>query len=117
MILKYAKKSSSYGRNKNCKKFNGVRDQDVRNNSPKANMRKAIEYLLKHQQLWLPILELVKVKNLYSQTKNYLIQKNFTRLVKFQKKIVKAFDVSMILYAEHSFNVSTFTARTITSSL
>ena len=34
-----------------------------------------------------------------------------------QKDIVKAFDVSLILYAEHSFNVSTFTARTITSSL
>ena len=33
------------------------------------------------------------------------------------KEIVKAFDVSLILYAEHSFNVSTFTARTITSSL
>jgi 2-methylcitrate synthase len=33
------------------------------------------------------------------------------------KDIVKAFDVSLILYAEHSFNVSTFTARTITSSL
>ena len=33
------------------------------------------------------------------------------------KEIVEAFDVSMILYAEHSFNVSTFTARTITSSL
>ena len=34
-----------------------------------------------------------------------------------KKEIVEAFDVSMILYAEHSFNVSTFTARTITSSL
>ena len=34
-----------------------------------------------------------------------------------KKEIVDAFDVSMILYAEHSFNVSTFTARTITSSL
>ena len=33
------------------------------------------------------------------------------------KEIVKAFDVSLILYEEHSFNVSTFTARTITSSL
>ncbi len=31
--------------------------------------------------------------------------------------VVKAFDVSMILYAEHSFNASTFTARVITSSL
>ena len=34
-----------------------------------------------------------------------------------KKEIVKAFDVSLMLYAEHSFNVSTFTARTITSSL
>ncbi|WP_448003694.1 bifunctional 2-methylcitrate synthase/citrate synthase [Agromyces bauzanensis] len=31
--------------------------------------------------------------------------------------VVKAFDVSMILYAEHSFNASTFTARVITSTL
>ncbi|MFB2579823.1 bifunctional 2-methylcitrate synthase/citrate synthase [Herbiconiux sp. P15] len=31
--------------------------------------------------------------------------------------VVKAFDVSMILYAEHSFNASTFTARVVTSTL
>jgi 2-methylcitrate synthase len=33
------------------------------------------------------------------------------------KEVVKAFDVSMILYAEHSFNASTFTTRVITSTL
>ncbi|MDB5274511.1 MAG: 2-methylcitrate synthase [Chitinophagaceae bacterium] len=32
-------------------------------------------------------------------------------------EVVKAFDVSMILYAEHSFNASTFTTRVITSTL
>src|ERR1700710_2800529 len=31
--------------------------------------------------------------------------------------VVGAFDVSMILYAEHSFNASTFTARVVTSTL
>jgi len=31
-------------------------------------------------------------------------------------EIVKCFDISMTLYAEHSFNASTFTARTIASS-
>ena len=31
--------------------------------------------------------------------------------------VVNAFDVSMVLYAEHSFNASTFTARVITSTL
>jgi 2-methylcitrate synthase len=31
--------------------------------------------------------------------------------------VVTAFDVSMVLYAEHSFNASTFTARVVTSTL
>ena len=31
--------------------------------------------------------------------------------------VVNAFDVSMILYAEHSFNASTFTARVVASTL
>ncbi|MEM9899668.1 MAG: citrate/2-methylcitrate synthase, partial [Pseudomonadota bacterium] len=31
-------------------------------------------------------------------------------------EIIKCFDISMTLYAEHSFNASTFTARTIASS-
>jgi 2-methylcitrate synthase/citrate synthase II len=33
------------------------------------------------------------------------------------KEVVSAFEVSLILYAEHSFNASTFTARVITSTL
>ncbi len=32
------------------------------------------------------------------------------------KEIIKAFDVSLILYAEHSFNASTFATRVITST-
>lgn len=34
-----------------------------------------------------------------------------------EPEIIEAFNTSLILYAEHSFNVSTFTARTIASSL
>lgn len=34
-----------------------------------------------------------------------------------EEVVVSAFDVSMILYAEHSFNASTFTARVIASTL
>ena len=34
-----------------------------------------------------------------------------------EPEIVRAFDVSLILYAEHSFNASTFTARVVTSTL
>jgi 2-methylcitrate synthase len=32
------------------------------------------------------------------------------------RRVVKAFDVSMILYAEHGFNASTFAARVVTST-
>ncbi|OZD01383.1 2-methylcitrate synthase [Rhodococcus sp. 06-235-1A] len=34
-----------------------------------------------------------------------------------ESEIVKAFEVSLILYAEHSFNASTFAARVVTSTL
>jgi 2-methylcitrate synthase len=33
------------------------------------------------------------------------------------KEVVKAFDVSLILYAEHGFNASTFTTRVVTSTM
>jgi len=33
-----------------------------------------------------------------------------------EPEVLKAFDVSMILYAEHTFNASTYTARLVTSS-
>ncbi len=32
-------------------------------------------------------------------------------------EVLKAFEVSMVLYAEHSFNASTFTARVVTSTM
>ena len=34
-----------------------------------------------------------------------------------EEEIVRCFEISLILYAEHSFNASTFTARVITSTL
>ncbi|BBM88927.1 2-methylcitrate synthase [Spirochaetota bacterium] len=51
---------------------------------------------------------------------NLSMSENFFKMV-FGKipdpPLVRAFDVSLILYAEHSFNASTFTARIITSTL
>jgi 2-methylcitrate synthase len=34
-----------------------------------------------------------------------------------EPEVLKAFEVSMVLYAEHSFNASTFTARVVTSTM
>ena len=60
------------------------------------------------------------LKKIIAPKKNLSFSENFFHMCFGkvpEKEIVKAFDVSLILYAEHSFNVSTFTARTITSSL
>ena len=71
----------------------GLEDKETTDSTPEANMRKALR--------------------IFAKTPTALAA--FYRIRKGKK--VKAFDVSLILYAEHSFNVSTFTARTITSSL
>lgn len=34
-----------------------------------------------------------------------------------EPEVVRCFEISMVLYAEHSFNASTFTARVVTSTL
>ena len=61
-----------------------------------------------------------KGKKIISPSNKLSFAENFFKMMFGKvpdKEIVRAFDISLILYAEHSFNVSTFTARTITSSL
>ena len=97
-----------------------LEDKETRNNSPKANMRKAIRIFAKTPIALAAFFRSRKGKKIIAPKKNLSFSENFFHMC-FEKvpgkEIVKAFDVSLILYAEHSFNVSTFTARTITSSL
>ena len=98
----------------------GLEDKETKNNSPKANLRKAIRILAKTPTALAAFYRLRKGKKIISPNKKLTFSENFFHMCFSKvpnKEIVKAFDVSLILYAEHSFNVSTFTARTITSSL
>ncbi|NMN67838.1 citrate synthase [Candidatus Pelagibacter ubique] len=98
----------------------GLEDKETKDNSPKANLRKAIRILAKTPTALSAFYRLRKGKKTISPKKNLSFSENFFHMCFGKvpnKEIVKAFDVSLILYAEHSFNVSTFTARTITSSL
>ena len=98
----------------------GLEDKDTSNNSPTANMKKAIRIFAKTPTAIAAFFRARKGKNVIPAKKGLSFSENFFYMCfgKVPKKeIVKAFDVSLILYAEHSFNVSTFTARTITSSL
>ena len=97
-----------------------LEDKDTKNNSPEANMRKAIRIFAKTPTAIAAFFRSRKGKKLIAPKKNLSFSENFFHMCFGKvpnKEIVKAFDVSLILYAEHSFNVSTFTARTITSSL
>ena len=98
----------------------GLEDKETTDNSPKANLRKAMRIFSKTPVALAAFYRLRKGKKIISPKKKYSFAENFFYMC-FGKvpneDIVKAFDVSLILYAEHSFNVSTFTARTITSSL
>ena len=97
-----------------------LEDNETKDNSPKANMRKAIRIFSKTPIALAAFFRARKGKKMISPKKNLSFSENFFYMCFGKvpsKEIVKAFDVSLILYAEHSFNVSTFTARTITSSL
>ena len=98
----------------------GLEDKETKDNSPKANLRKAIRILSKTPTVLAAFYRLRKGKKIIVPKKKLGFSENFFHMCFGKvpnKEIVKAFDVSLILYAEHSFNVSTFTARTITSSL
>jgi len=98
----------------------GLEDKETKDNSPEANLRKAIRIFAKTPTALAAFYRLRKGKKIIAPKKKNSFSENFFYMCFGKipnKEIVKAFDVSLILYAEHSFNVSTFTARTITSSL
>ena len=98
----------------------GLEDKDTADNSPKANLRKAMRIFSKTPVALAAFYRLRKGKKIIAPKNKLSFAENFFHMCFGKvpnKDIVKAFDVSLILYAEHSFNVSTFTARTITSSL
>ena len=98
----------------------GLEDKETKDNSPKANMRKVMRIFAKMPVALAAFYRARKGKKIIPPKSNLSFSENFFHMCFGKvpnKDIVKAFDVSLILYAEHSFNVSTFTARTITSSL
>ena len=103
-----------------CVSLMALEDKDTKDNSPKANMRKAMRIFSKTPTAVAAYFRYRKGKKIISPSKNLSFSENFFKMMFNKvpdKEIVRAFDISLILYAEHSFNVSTFTARTITSSL
>ena len=98
----------------------GLEDKETKDNSPKANMRKAMRIFAQAPTAVAAFFRLRKGKKIVKPNPRLSFAENFLNMMFNRipnKEITRAFEISLILYAEHSFNVSTFTARTITSSL
>ncbi len=119
-IKNFPKKSHPMDVARTAVSIMGLEDKETKDNSPKANMRKVMRIFAKTPTALAAFYRLRKGKKIIGPKNNLSFSENFFYMCFGEvpnKEIVKAFDVSLILYAEHSFNVSTFTARTITSSL
>jgi len=94
-------------------------DQDTPDSSLDANLRKAERLLAK-----LPVAvayhhRLSKGQELIPPREDLHTAENFLYMLRGDvpaPAVAKALDVSLILYAEHEFNASTFTARVVTST-
>lgn len=99
--------------------FLGCEDERIWDASPATNMDKSIRLLAKIPTMVAADYRFKKGLDFIAPDPSLTIAENFFHMC-FGKvpdaKIVKAFDVSLILYAEHSFNASTFTARVVTST-
>jgi 2-methylcitrate synthase/citrate synthase II len=98
----------------------GANDETEADASPEANLAKSLRLfaqlpaIVAYDQRRRHGLDLVEPRDDLGYSANFL-HMTFGEVPELV--VVNAFDVSMILYAEHSFNASTFTARVITSTL
>ena len=119
-IKNFPKKSHPMDVARTAVSIMGLEDKETKDNSPEANLRKIMRIFAKTPVALAAFYRIRKGKKIIKPKINLSFSENFFYMCFGkvpEKEIVKAFDVSLILYAEHSFNVSTFTARTITSSL
>ena len=97
----------------------GMEDDRIWNNSPAVNMDKYIRMLAKIPTI-IAAAYRHKIGKPFIEPRNDLsFSENFFHMCFGKvpaKEVIKAFDVSLILYAEHSFNASTFATRVITST-
>lgn len=98
----------------------GLEDSETATNTIEANYKKFIRIFAKTPTAVAANLRTSKKLDIIDPKKDLSFSENFFHMCFGKvpsKDVVKAFDVSLILYAEHSFNASTFTSRVIASTL
>jgi len=98
----------------------GLEDSETIKNTIEANYNKFIRIFAKTPTAVAANFRTRKELDIIDPKKDLSFSENFFHMCFGKvpsKDVVKAFDVSLILYAEHSFNASTFASRVITSTL
>jgi 2-methylcitrate synthase/citrate synthase II len=98
----------------------GLEDPETRTNTPESDYKKFIRIFAKTPTTVAANFRVRKGYDIIDPKKDLSFSENFFHMCFGKvpsKDVVKAFDVSLVLYAEHSFNASTFTSRVITSTL
>lgn len=100
--------------------YMGLEDEDAWTHDPQGLKEKAVHIMGALPSVVAAITRLRKGQDLIEPREDLGFCENFFHMCFGEvpdEKIIKAFDVSMILYAEHTLNASTFTSRVIVSSL
>jgi len=100
--------------------FLGTEDTEMDKTDAATNLKRSISMMAKIPTMIAAFYRLRKGQEFIPPRSDLSFVENFFYMV-FSKvpapEVVHAFEVSLILYAEHGFNASTFTARTVVSSL
>ena len=119
VIHKFPKAAHPMDTLRTCVSYLGMEDKRIWDNSLVTNMDKYIQMLAKIPTIISASYRCKKGKKIISPRNDLTASENFFNMCFGKipgKEVIKAFDVSLILYAEHSFNASTFASRVITST-
>lgn len=100
--------------------FQGTEDERIWDDNQEVLFDKAMDLLAKIPTMIAADFRHKKGKEFIAPRKDLPMAENFFHMCFGEvpaPEVVRAFDVSLILYAEHSFNASTFTTRVISSTM
>lgn len=119
VMRKFNKKAHPMDTLRTAVSFLGQADDTTDDSSPAGLYEKSIRMYAKIPQIVATDFRLRNGKDPIAPSADLGFSENFFHMCFGEvpaPEVVKCFDISMTLYAEHSFNASTFTARTIASS-
>jgi 2-methylcitrate synthase len=100
--------------------FLGMEDTEPEKSDAATNLKRSISLLAKIPTIVAAFYRLRKGREIIPPRRELGFSENFFHMSLGRvpdPEVVKAFDASLVLYAEHGFNASTFTARVVVSSL